>query len=115
MDTEHVASGLPAIADVALGPASQPAHSPPAESNNTSGAVERLVDLTGVTWVRHFCRSCHKTPLWAVLGEPTPMCRDCQEWMFRPEPLGNRRVDRMESETRRHEQLYHGDRPQGDG
>ncbi len=76
-----------------------------------SHEVIQLVDHSGVTWMRHFCRSCRKAPLWAVLGEPTPMCRECREHMFRPEPLGYHRFDRLPSDFMRQESQYHGELP----
>lgn len=75
----------------------------------------QLIDNSGVTWIRHFCRSCRKTTLWAVLGEPTPMCRECREHMHRPEPLGSQRFDRLPSDYSRQDAQYHGEHPYGEG
>lgn len=93
------------------------------EAANVDGAFEadrlstkrldndvRIVDGSGVTWIRHFCRSCRKTPLWDVLGEPTPLCRECREHLLKAEPLGGRRIDRLANDLLRHESQYHGER-----
>ncbi len=87
--------------------------SPAAQRRNHAGSRDlvQLIDPSGVTWLRHFCRSCRKTPLWAVLGEPTPMCRECIIHSLRSEPLGYERKDRVPTELQRHERQYHGDSP----
>ncbi len=85
------------------------------EANARPHAAVQLIDNSGVTWIRHFCRSCRKTPLWAVLGEPTPMCRECAEHLLHSEPLGYRRFDRLPTDWVQQEFQYHGERPFAEG
>lgn len=69
-----------------------------------------LIDKDGATWVRHLCRSCRNVVLWAVLGEPVPMCEGCRREHCRLDPMGTNRVDRMAPDVFRQESQYHGDR-----
>lgn len=107
-------TGYPKAAET-RGPAENCPAAAQRRNNVRSRDLIQLIDPSGVTWLRHLCRSCRKTPLWAVLGEPTPMCRECGEHLLRSEPLGCERIDRLANELLRHELQYHGDNPYAEG
>lgn len=90
-------------------PARKRAKKPAKKASKTEPDI-KLQGPEGEQWVRHFCRSCRKVPLWAVLGEPVPMCEACRREQCRLDPMGPKRVDLLDTEVSSHETQYHGER-----